>query len=65
MSVCAAVDCEILTDPDNGDVMFITTTYLSIANYSCDPGYNLVGVNQRICTSAGTWNNGEPTCQSE
>ena len=65
MSVCAAVDCEILTDPNNGDVMFTTTTYLSIANYTCDTGYNLVGVNQRTCTAAGTWSDGEPTCQSE
>ena len=65
MSVCTAVDCEILTDPNNGDVMLTTTTYLSIANYSCDTGYNLVGVDQRICTSAGTWSDGEPTCESE
>ena len=65
MSVCTAVKCETLTDPDNGGVMFTTTTYLSIANYTCDTGYNLVGVDQRTCTAAGIWGDGEPTCQSE
>ena len=60
-----AVDCGILTDPTNGQVMFTTTTYLSTADYTCDTGYNLVGVNQRTCTAAGTWSDGEPTCQSE
>ena len=59
------VDCEALTDPDNGRVSAPTTTYTSTADYTCNTGYNLVGVNERICTAAGTWTDGEPTCQSE
>ena len=59
------VDCGALTDPDNGQVSATTTTYDSIADYTCNTGYNLVGVNERICTAAGTWTDGEPTCQSE
>ena len=59
------VDCGDLTSPINGELMISLTTYLSNANYSCDSGYNLVGVNQRTCTAAGTWTDGEPTCQSE
>ena len=43
----------------------MATTYTSTADYSCDTGYKLVGVNQRNCTAAGTWSDGEPTCQSE
>ena len=61
----AVVDCGMLTDPTNGQVMFMTTTYTSTADYTCDTGYNLVGVDQRTCTAAGTWTDGEPTCQSE
>ena len=60
-----AVDCGALTDPTNGQVIFTTTTYLSTASYTCETGYNLVGVDQRTCTAAGTWSDGEPTCQSE
>ena len=59
------VDCGDLTSPVNGELMISLTTYPSNANYSCDSGYNLVGVNQRTCTAAGTWTDGEPTCQSE
>ena len=59
------VDCGTLTAPTNGQVMLMATTYTSTADYTCDTGYNLVGVNQRTCTSAGTWTDGEPTCQSE
>ena len=61
----AVVDCGMLTAPTNGQVMFMATTYTSTADYFCDTGYNLVGVNQRTCTAAGTWSDGEPTCQSE
>ena len=60
-----ADDCGTLSDPISGQVLVTDTTYLSIANYTCNTGYNLVGVNQRICTAAGTWSDGEPTCQSE
>ena len=60
-----AIDCGALTDPTNGQVIFTATTYLNTANYTCNTGYNLVGVDQRICTAAGTWSDGEPTCQSE
>ena len=59
------VDCGALTAPDNGQVSAATTTYTSIADYTCITGYNLVGVNQRNCTAAGPWTDGEPTCQSE
>ena len=59
------VDCGALTDPDNGQVSTSTTTYTSTADYTCNTGYNLVGVNERICTAAGTWTDGEPTCLSE
>ena len=59
------VDCGPLTNPDNGQVSAATTTYTSTADYTCITGYNLVGVNQRTCTAAGLWSDGEPTCQSE
>ena len=59
------VDCGALTDPDNGQVSTSTTIYTSTADYTCNTGYNLVGVNERTCTAAGTWTDGEPTCLSE
>ena len=64
---CTVVDCGrgALTDPDNGQVSVTTTNYTSTADYTCNTGYNLVGVDQRNCTAAGTWSGGGPICQSE
>ena len=59
------VDCGALTDPDDGQVFTSTTTYNSTADYTCNTGYNLVGVNERNCTAVEIWTDGEPTCQSE
>ena len=59
------VDCGAPTDPDNGRVSTTTTTFSNIAVYTCNTGYNLVGVNVRVCFEDETWTEGEPTCQSE
>ena len=33
-----------------------------VANYTCDPGFVLVGDHTRICGSDGTWSGMAPTC---
>jgi len=59
------VDCGDLDSPANGDVSYTTTTEGSVADYSCDEGYDLVGVTQRICQSNNTWSGDVPTCESK
>ena len=34
-----------------------------VANYTCDPGFILVGDRTRICGSDGTWSGMAPTCE--
>ena len=59
------VDCGDPDSPANGDVSYTTTTEGSVADYSCDEGYDLNGVTQRICQSNNTWSGDVPTCESK
>ena len=39
------------------------TTYLSVATYTCDTGYELAtGTDKRTCQSDSTWTTPEPFC---
>ncbi len=39
------------------------TVFQSLANYACDNGYNLVGVQNRTCESNTVWSGEEPECK--
>ena len=59
------IDCGELDDPDNGQVSHDETTVGSIATYTCDPGFNIVGNMTRICQENGDWSGTEPTCEGQ
>ena len=59
------VDCGDPGQPANGNVSFVTTREGGMANYTCNEGYNLTGITQRICQSNGSWSGDVPTCQSK
>ena len=62
--ILAVVDCGSLTGPANGQVDLTSgTTFGLNATYSCNTGYNLVGVITRTCQATGEWPNSAPTCQ--
>ena len=56
------VDCGGLEAPSNGSVNIRSTTYDSVANYSCNVGYALNGESLRTCLTSGEWSGTEPTC---
>ena len=56
------MDCGDIGDPQNGVVLFSSTTYNSVANFSCNTGYNLTGDTSRTCLSTGVWSGSEPNC---
>ena len=64
-SLLTAVDCGTLSDPANGTVSFSTTTYNSVATYSCNTGHTLTGDDMRTCLDSGSWSGSEPTCIGE
>ena len=63
MNVFFVTDCFSLADPVNGKVVMSEgTRYGARANYSCNPGYHLLGTNNRTCTSDGIWSPNKPFC---
>ena len=46
-------------------VIFGRTVEGSVANYTCDEGYILNGVTQRICDEDTQWSEDVPLCQSK
>ena len=43
--------------------MLNSTLFLSVANYSCNVWYGIVGDTGRECQANGTWSNFEPRCE--
>ena len=41
----------------------LDTVYNSTATYSCDPGFQLVGVETRICLESAVWSGDPPACE--
>ena len=71
-----SVTCSVLTDPENGTIMIAPDSNTqrlslgSVATYSCNTGFALVGQTTRVCedtnvgtVTTGTWSGSAPTCQ--
>ena len=58
-----AIDCGHLLNPENGQVTFIGTTLGSVANYSCNAGFILMGLPTRACGVDGSWSGEAPLCE--
>ena len=63
MSLIAAILCPELPDITDGVVMIATRTVDSLAVYNCSSGFELVGMEARLCLEDGTWNGTEPICK--
>ena len=56
------VPCPAVENPVNGTVMLDTDGYISTANYRCNEGHTLKGIQQSVCSSTGEWNIEPPIC---
>ena len=63
VSYIAAVNCGALPPVRHGRRVTNGTMFQSVANYTCDNGYNLVGVQSRTCESSAIWSGNEPMCE--
>ena len=60
----SVTDCGIISGPGNGSVDTSSgTTYLSVAIFSCDLGYTMIGDATSTCQATELWNNAPPLCE--
>jgi len=59
------VNCGLPSNPGpNGEVVASLTTFNSVANYSCNSGYELLPDNRvRICQANRMWSGMDPSCE--
>ena len=61
----AGVVCGNLDRPRFGRVVMTGITFGSVATYSCQIGYRLVGESTRTCQANRQWSGVAPVCKSE
>ena len=62
-NISIAVDCGFPGNILNGAVDISRgTEFGSTALYSCDPGFQMMGMNSLTCLANGKWNRISPTC---
>ena len=57
-------NCPILPDPENGMVTLTGVSVGDMATYTCNDGFELMGVQKLTCQEDGTWDNPLPLCMS-
>ena len=55
-------ECSLLPAPDNGSVSVAELVPDSLARYSCNGGFRLVGDSYRVCLRNENWSGKEPFC---
>ena len=55
----------MLDNPENGRVEVTGQTVGNVATYGCDVGFELVGVDTRLCEDSGRWGGVAPTSEPE
>ena len=56
--------CPTLSNPSNGRVDQRSNRPGATALYTCNIGYELVGLSSRTCQNNGQWSGEAPTCES-
>ena len=57
------VDCGEPPQPTNGELVLSETTYGSMATFSCNQGYDLIGSEVRVCQADGSWDGEITVCE--
>ncbi|CAK5110837.1 unnamed protein product [Meloidogyne enterolobii] len=61
--VCKAQECQDPGIPLNGFRSGDNLQFPHTIEFSCAPGFNLIGSAQRMCTSVGEWSGEQPLCK--
>ena len=57
------IECPALKAPENGSVDDGDNLPGTIAKYTCDYGFKLVGSSKRLCQNYGSWAGEAPICE--
>lgn len=63
LPICLPIECPVPADIPNGHVSATEVYFGSVATYSCNHHYELVGNDISHCTANGTWSSEPPTCR--
>ncbi|XP_078664090.1 E-selectin-like [Branchiostoma floridae x Branchiostoma belcheri] len=58
---CTRIQCPALPSPMNGDSSG-PNYYQDVVQFTCDPGYDLVGESSSTCQADRTWSSNVPSC---
>uniref|UniRef100_T1GE83 Sushi domain-containing protein n=1 Tax=Megaselia scalaris TaxID=36166 RepID=T1GE83_MEGSC len=58
-------ECPELAKPSLGSVDISGRHFGNRATYSCPVGYNVVGLQSRLCQADGNWAGAEPACKQD
>ncbi|KAK2514926.1 Svep1 [Columba guinea] len=61
---CISIECTFLSPPENGFLHFTENTLGSAAQYTCKPGFTLVGSDTRLCLPNRQWSDTAPYCKA-
>ena len=62
-SIFTACPSGQVSAPADGSVTFTASNYFeSVATFTCDDGYDLIGECQLVCLSDGNWSGSKPSC---
>ena len=64
MFVCSNISgvCLSVSSPSSGILEVLSNGTHTIAIFTCDVGYELLGSSTTTCLSDGTWDDAEPIC---
>ncbi|XP_066271289.1 sushi, von Willebrand factor type A, EGF and pentraxin domain-containing protein 1-like [Branchiostoma lanceolatum] len=60
---CRPVQCQILSAPANGTLSTGANSYPTVVQFTCNLGYERVGVASASCQADGTWSDPVATCR--
>ena len=55
--------CPVLPNITDGVVIITSRLVDSLAIYNCSAGFEVVGIDVRVCLENGSWNGTEPICK--
>ncbi|XP_038039267.2 P-selectin isoform X4 [Anas platyrhynchos] len=65
---CKAITCPVLRAPEHGEMscshLHDNFSFSSTCNFSCHPGFELIGPESSACTAMGTWSGDTPQCKA-